>query len=122
LHTEDECTLALRRSPVPSDRWLRGPSIEWRYATDAELSSSPGLTTAECDRLPADAFAFPRERKEPLVDASYVRNAVARFDQVEGVSDEERNEAWARIQRAHNASAWRSGPATGGTSSPAAGN
>jgi len=45
-------------------------------------------------------FAFPKERKEPLVDASHVRNAVARFDQVEGVSDAERDEAWKRIQHA----------------------
>jgi uncharacterized protein DUF6582 len=49
----------------------------------------------------ADAdFAFPRERTEPLVDAADVRNAVARFDQVEGVSDRERDEAWVRIKRA----------------------
>jgi hypothetical protein len=45
-------------------------------------------------------FAFPEERKEPLMDASHVRNAVARFDQVEGVTDEERDEAWKRIQAA----------------------
>jgi len=29
-----------------------------------------------------------------------VRNAMARFDQVEGVSDDERDEAWSRIKRA----------------------
>jgi hypothetical protein len=45
-------------------------------------------------------FAFPNERKEPLVDARHVRNAVARFDQVEGVSDRERDQAWKRIQQA----------------------
>jgi hypothetical protein len=56
-----------------------------------------GLSTAEKDRLPAEDFAFPRERKEPLVDAKHVRNAIARFDQVEGVSDAERDEAWKRI-------------------------
>ena len=56
-----------------------------------------GLSTAEKDRLPADEFAFPRERKEPLTDARHVRNAVARFDQVEGVSDAERDQAWQRI-------------------------
>ncbi len=47
-----------------------------------------------------EEFAFPRERKEPLVDARHVRNAVARFDQVENVSDRERDEAWRRIKRA----------------------
>ena len=45
-------------------------------------------------------FAFPKQRKEPLEDASHVRNAVARFDQVEGVSDAERDAAWKRIRSA----------------------
>ena len=52
------------------------------------------------DELPAREFAFPKQRKEPLEDARHVRNAVARFDQVEGVSDAERDEAWTRIQAA----------------------
>jgi len=56
-----------------------------------------GLSTAEKDRLADSDFAFPRERKEPLTDARHVRNAIARFDQVEGVSDAERDEAWQRI-------------------------
>ena len=56
-----------------------------------------GLSTAEKDRLKDSEFAFPRERKEPLTDARHVRNAIARFDQVEGVSDKERDEAWKRI-------------------------
>jgi len=56
-----------------------------------------GLSTAEKDRLPTEEFAFPKERKEPLTDARHVRNAIARFDQVEGVSDAERDKAWQRI-------------------------
>lgn len=56
-----------------------------------------GLSTADKDRLPENEFAFPRERKEPLTDAQHVRNAIARFDQVEGVSDAERDKAWQRI-------------------------
>jgi len=56
-----------------------------------------GLSTAEEDRLPDKEFAFPKERKEPLTDAKHVRNAIARFDQVEGVSDAERDRAWKRI-------------------------
>ena len=59
-----------------------------------------GLSTAEQNRLDDDAFAFPKERKEPLTDAAHVRNAIARFDQVEGVSDRERDEAWRRITAA----------------------
>jgi len=42
-------------------------------------------------------FAFPKQRKEPIEDATHVRNAIARFDQVKGVSDAERDEAWKRI-------------------------
>src|SRR5580698_2219703 len=56
-----------------------------------------GMSTAEKDRLADAEFAFPRERKEPLSDARHVRNAIARFDQVEGVSDAERDQAWQRI-------------------------
>jgi hypothetical protein len=52
------------------------------------------------DRLPDRQFAFPKQRKEPIEDASHVRNAVARFNQVEDVSDAERDEAWKRIRAA----------------------
>jgi hypothetical protein len=45
-------------------------------------------------------FAFPKQKKEPINDASHVRNAVARFDQVEGVSDADRDAAWRRIRSA----------------------
>lgn len=61
---------------------------------------SGGLSTAEQNDLPNSKFAFPKERKEPLTDAKHVRNAVARFDQVEGVSDSERDRAWRRIRAA----------------------
>jgi hypothetical protein len=56
-----------------------------------------GISTAEENRLGDKEFAFPAERKEPLTDAKHVRNAIARFDQVEGVSDAERDRAWKRI-------------------------
>jgi hypothetical protein len=58
------------------------------------------LSEKQRDRLDEDQFAFPKERKEPLNNASHVRNAIARFDQVKGVSDSERDEAWSRIKRA----------------------
>jgi len=61
---------------------------------------SAGLSTAEKNDLPDSKFAFPKERKEPIIDAKHVRNAVARFDQVEGVSDSERDRAWRRIKAA----------------------
>lgn len=50
--------------------------------------------------ISARHFAFPKQRKEPLEDASHVRNAIARFDQVKDVTDQERDEAWARIRAA----------------------
>jgi hypothetical protein len=58
------------------------------------------LSEKQRDNLDEDQFAFPKERKEPLNNASHVRNAIARFDQVEGVSDRERDEAWKRIKKA----------------------
>ena len=45
-------------------------------------------------------FAFPKQRKEPLENAAHVRNAIARFNQVEGVSDDERDAAWRHIKAA----------------------
>jgi uncharacterized protein DUF6582 len=61
---------------------------------------STGLSDRQKDRMASGTFAFPRERKEPLNNASHVRNAIARFDQVEGVSDSEREAAWKRIRAA----------------------
>jgi hypothetical protein len=61
---------------------------------------STGLSTRQQNRMPTQKFAFPKERKEPLNDARHVRNAIARFDQVEGVSDSERDAAWRRIKAA----------------------
>jgi hypothetical protein len=61
---------------------------------------SAGLSTAQKNDLPDRAFAFPEQRKEPLTDAKHVRNAVARFDQVEGVSNADRDRAWRRIRAA----------------------
>ena len=58
------------------------------------------LSEAQRDKLDSDDYAFPKERKEPLNNASHVRNAVARFNQVEGVSDSERDAAWKRIEKA----------------------
>src|SRR5579871_6807426 len=53
--------------------------------------SGEGMSTAEKDKLADGEFAFPDERKEPLTDARHVRNAIARFNQVE------RDKAWQRI-------------------------
>jgi hypothetical protein len=50
--------------------------------------------------LPESVFAFPRQRKEPLTDAEHVINALARFNQVEGVTDADRDLAFANIKKA----------------------
>jgi hypothetical protein len=84
-----------------------------KQAARRDVKSAPGashkgaaprrgntLRERDRDKLSAERFAFPAERKEPLTDASHVRNAIARFDQVEGVTDAERDSAWRRIRAA----------------------
>ena len=61
-----------------------------------DTKSSP----AKKAELPPTVFAFPDERKEPLTDASHVRNAIARFNQVKGVTDAARETAFANLKKA----------------------
>jgi hypothetical protein len=76
-------------------------SVQSRRARGQRIpKSSQGLSTRQENRMARSTFAFPKERKEPLNDARHVRNAVARFDQVEGVTDKEREAAWRRIRAA----------------------
>ena len=58
------------------------------------------LSEKQRDHVDTDKFAFPKENKEPIHDAEHVRNAIARFNQVKGVSDDERDAAWRRIKAA----------------------
>jgi hypothetical protein len=58
------------------------------------------LTQQKRDNISDSKFAFPKEEKEPLNNAAHVRNAIARFNQVEGVTDAERDAAWKRIRSA----------------------
>ncbi len=58
------------------------------------------MPTPDRDRLPGRAFAFVSQRKEPLTDSRHVRNAVSRFNQVEGVTAAQRDKAWKRITSA----------------------
>ena len=67
--------------------------------TTWEPHEKHGRLTERSD-LPDSVYAFPKQRKEPLTDAAHVRNAIARFDQVTGVSDEERAMAFANIKKA----------------------
>jgi hypothetical protein len=58
------------------------------------------LTAEDREALDRRSFAFPEQKKEPLENASHVRNAVVRFNQVKDVSDDERDAAWKRIKAA----------------------
>jgi len=69
-------------------------------ATTRQKAAARPLSSRTERAIPSSKFAFPKERKEPLTDASHVRNAIARFNQVEGVSASERDAAWRRIKAA----------------------
>ena len=71
----------------------------WRPPADSEQFTGT-LDAAQVDDLPDSAFAFPGLRKEPLVSASHVRDALARFDQVQDASDADRELAFANIREA----------------------
>lgn len=58
------------------------------------------LSAAKERELPDSAFAFPGQRKGPLTGAAYVREAVARFGEFDGVSDEDRDLAFENIRKA----------------------
>ena len=72
---------------------MQGPEATWKPHEEH------GSLTMRSN-LPDSVFAFPKQRKEPLTDATHVRNAVARFDQVTDVSDEDRALAFANIEKA----------------------
>jgi hypothetical protein len=80
-------------SPTDDYGKLDGMNATW------EPHEKHGRLTTQSD-LPDTVYAFPMQRKEPLTDAEHVRNAVARFDQVAGVSDEDRALAFANIEKA----------------------
>ena len=75
-------------------------SASRRKAGKAPKRGKHPMSSHAKHELSASQFAFPKERKEPLSDARHVRNAIARFNQVEGVSQSERDAAWRRIKAA----------------------
>ena len=77
---------------LTSSRTLHGMHTTWR-----PVAGGAGEPRA---KLPNSAFAFPRERKEPLTDAGHVRGAIARFGQVHGATGPERAQAFANIRAA----------------------
>ena len=71
------------------------PKPTWKPFTEHGV-----LSTKDRDKLPDSAFAFPKQRKGPITDASHVINALARFDQVDDVSDEDRELAFENLKQA----------------------
>jgi hypothetical protein len=67
--------------------------------TTWEPHEKHGRLTTQSD-LPDRVFAFPKQRKEPMTDANHVRDALARLDQVQDVSDADRDLALANIHKA----------------------
>lgn len=63
-------------------------------------TKSHALSTGDRKHIDDSNFAFPDQRKEPLENATHVRNAIARFDQVKDVSDDDREKAFHRIKAA----------------------
>ena len=66
------------------------------YKTTSHGRLSVGMKNS----LPTTAFAFPNRRKEPMTDATHVRDAMARFNQVKDVTNAERDLAFSNIQKA----------------------
>ncbi|MCX5660186.1 MAG: hypothetical protein NTW19_10755 [Planctomycetota bacterium] len=50
--------------------------------------------------LPDSAFAFPRRRKEPLVNEQQVRDVIERFAVIKDVMADDREAAFANLQAA----------------------
>ncbi len=65
-----------------------------------EVTWKPPAANEPRSQMPSSAFAFPQERKEPLIDAAHVRSAIGRFPEVDGVSDRERALAFENIKAA----------------------
>jgi hypothetical protein len=70
------------------------------HKTHTSHDSPNALSTDDRKHMGDTTYAFPEKRKEPLNDASHVRNAIARFDQVKDVTDAEREQAFHHIKTA----------------------
>ena len=61
------------------------------------IEQAAPLTTKRRNELKDSQFAYPKQRKMPIHDASHVRSAMSRFNQVTGVSDSEKRTAYRKI-------------------------
>ena len=55
------------------------------------------LDTAAREKIPSEKFAVPGKRKLPIHDCAHVRNAMARFNQTQGLTSAEKAAARRRI-------------------------
>jgi hypothetical protein len=85
---------------LPERRQHESAGCGYGSVMATKKQTSNELDADERNSLQDSTFAFPRVRKEPLSDAKHVRNAIARFNQVQDVTDKERDEAFRRIKRA----------------------
>jgi hypothetical protein len=92
--------MSTERQKAAARKNIKKARAAQRTRPQARKRSGTRLSTAQQNDLPDSKFAFPEQRKEPLTDARHVRNAIARFDQVEGVSDADRDRAWRKIRAA----------------------
>ncbi len=69
-------------------------------AARATWKPYPALGEIKEEDLPDSAFAFPRQRKEPLIDVHHLTQALLHIPQVDGVSDADREVAFANIKKA----------------------
>lgn len=77
------------------------PKTTWQpFEGTADANHDHRLDARERRDLPDTAYALPAQRKLPITDAGHVRAALARFDQVEGVTDADRELAFANLRKA----------------------
>jgi hypothetical protein len=89
------------RAEPPSPRDTRAPETTWQpFAGDADPDHDHRPDAAERRHLPDTAYALPAQQKLPVTDAGHVRAAPARFDQVAGITDAERDLAFANLRKA----------------------
>ena len=69
-------------------------------ATPYDENDNGKLDRRERRALPDSAFAFPRQRELPLVDAELTRESIAELHHVVGASEEERALAVTNIRAA----------------------
>jgi len=96
LNASPDLRLQIERTPALQPRSaVRDSPIVGVLITGADIDQVAGLRSLR-ESQPFRIYSTP----SPLENASHVRNAVARFNQVKGVTEVERRAAWKPIQSA----------------------